>query len=93
MNKLAITIRREPFEHLVCHSVLSYSNWEWGTICQSESFLALRKGVQATLLRLGHIPLEHWTDHTTAATHELRERALVAEARACYELVRSHAVN
>jgi len=50
MNKLAITIRREPFDHLVCHSVLSYSNWEWVTICQSESFLALRKGVQAALL-------------------------------------------
>lgn len=71
MNKLAITIRREAFNHLVCHSVLSYSNWEWVTICQSESFLALRKGVQAALLRLGHIPVEHWTDHTTAATHEL----------------------
>ncbi len=71
MNKLAITIRREPFDHLVCHSVLSYSNWEWVTICQSESFLALRKGVQAALLRLGHLPVEHWTDHTTAATHEL----------------------
>lgn len=71
MNELAITIRRDPFDHLVCHSVLSYSNWEWVAICHSESFLALRKGVQAALLRLGHIPEEHWTDHTTAATHKL----------------------
>lgn len=71
MNNLAITICKELFDHLVCHSVLSYSNWEWGSICQSESFLALRKGVQAALVRLGHIPSEHWTDHTTAATHTL----------------------
>lgn len=71
MNALAVTIGGEPFAHLVCHNVLSYSNWEWVTICQSESFLALRKSVQSALLRLGHIPVEHWSDHTTAATHEL----------------------
>jgi hypothetical protein len=51
--------------------VLSYSNWEWGVICQSESLLSLRRGLQATLLRLGHVPAEHWTDHSTAATHEV----------------------
>jgi hypothetical protein len=72
MNSLQITINRERFPHLVCHSVLVYSNWEWGTICESESFLALRHGLQRTLVRLGRIPVEHWTDHTTAATHEIR---------------------
>ncbi len=71
MNALVVTIGKEPFAHLVCHNVLSYSNWEWATLCHSESFLALRKSVQAALLRLGHIPAEHWTDHTTAATHKL----------------------
>lgn len=71
MNELGITIRGEKFDHRLCHSVLSYSNWEWGVICQSESLLALRKGFQATLLQLGHLPLEHWTDHSTAATHEV----------------------
>jgi hypothetical protein len=49
---------------------LTYSNWEWATICFSESLLALRQGVQNALLRLGRVPLEHWTDHSTAATHE-----------------------
>lgn len=73
LNELEITIRGEPFEHRVCHSVLSYSNWQWGTVAHSESLLALRKGVQATLLQLGHTPTEHWTDHSTAATHELGE--------------------
>lgn len=71
MNKLEVTLRGERFDHLLCHSVLSYSNWEWGSICHSESLLSLRKGVQSTLLQLGHIPAEHWTDHSTAATHEV----------------------
>jgi hypothetical protein len=69
MNDLEVTIRGEGFDHLICHSVLSYSNWQWGAICHSESLLSLRKGLQATLLQLGHIPAEHWTDHSTAATH------------------------
>lgn len=71
MNALAVTIGREPFPHLLCHSVLTYSNWEWGTIAQSESLLALRHGLQTTLVQLGHVPAQQWTDHSTAATHEL----------------------
>jgi hypothetical protein len=69
MGSLGITIRGEAFPHMVCHSVLVHSNWEWGSVCHSESFLALKKGVQATLARLGRVPAEHWTDHSTAATH------------------------
>jgi hypothetical protein len=71
MNSLEVTIGEVPFPHLLCHSVLTYSNWEWGTICHSESLLALRNGLQATLVQLGHIPAQQWTDHSTAATHEL----------------------
>lgn len=71
MNELEITIRGERFAHELCHSVLCFSNWEWGTICHSESLLALKKGVQAALRRLGHVPREHWTDHSTAATHAI----------------------
>jgi len=69
MKKLMITICGEPFPHLFCHSVLTYSNWEWGAVCHSESMLALKNGIQATLIRLGHIPDQNWTDHSTAATH------------------------
>jgi len=69
MNSLGVTVRGERFNHLLCHCVLSYSNWEWVVVCQSESLLALKKGLQATLLRLGRIPRENWTDHSTAATH------------------------
>jgi len=69
MGELGITISGQPFPHLLCHCVLTYSNWEWGTICHSESLLALRTGIQAALFRLGRVPLEHWTDHSSAATH------------------------
>ena len=69
-GKLGITINGEPFPHLLCHTVLTYSNWEWATICHSESLLSLRQGVQNALFRLGHVPKEHWTDNSSAATHD-----------------------
>ena len=70
MGKLGITIASEPFEHMLCHCVLTFSNWAWATICHSESMLALRIGLQRALFRLGKVPKEHWTDHSSAATHQ-----------------------
>lgn len=70
--ELGVTIGGEPFAHQLCHSVLPYSNWEWATVCQSESMSALRRGVQSTLFRLGSVPAFHQTDNSTAATHDLR---------------------
>jgi hypothetical protein len=69
---LGVTIGGEPFEHQLCHSVLPFSNWEWATVCHSESMAALRRGVQSTLFRLGRVPAFHQTDNSTAATHDLR---------------------
>jgi hypothetical protein len=71
MNNLGITIQGAPFAHILIHSVLPYSNWEWGRVVQSESLLAIRLGLQSTLVKLGHIPKIHQTDNTTAATHNL----------------------
>lgn len=71
MNSLAITIAGEPYEHLLCHSVLPYSDWSWSTPCRSESLPALKQGVQAALRRLGRVPEYHQTDNSTAATHRL----------------------
>lgn len=72
-NRLGISIAGEPFAHLLCHSVLPYSNWESATSCSSESIPALKRGVQTALFRLGLVPEHHQTDHSTAATHrELR---------------------
>jgi len=71
MNDLGITLQGEAFEHLVIHSVLPYSNWEWGRVVQSESLLAIRLGLQSALSKLGHVPQIHQTDNTSAATHNL----------------------
>jgi hypothetical protein len=69
MNRLRVTIRGQAFIHMFCHCVLTYSNWEWGRICFSESYEAIKLGVQSTLVRLGRVPEKHRTDGTTGATH------------------------
>ena len=70
-TELEITIAGMAFAHLLCHPVLPYSNWEWVTVCQSESMAAIRRGVQAALFQLGRVPEWHQTDNSTAATHDL----------------------
>jgi hypothetical protein len=71
-TELEVAIAGEPFAHLLCHPVLPYSNWEWVTVCRSESMSALRRGVQGALFQLGRVPEYHQTDNSTAATHDLR---------------------
>ena len=69
---LGIRIAGEAFEHLLCQSVLPYSNWQSVVVCRSESMLALREGIQTAVFRLGRVPQWHQTDNSTAATHDLR---------------------
>jgi hypothetical protein len=69
LTKLGVTIQGQPFKHLLIHSVLPYSNWEWGRIAQSESLAAIRLGLQSTLVKLGHVPKYHRTDNSGAATY------------------------
>ena len=75
MNTLGITLQGQAFPHLFMHSVLPFSNWEWGRVVQSESLLSIRLGLQSTLVRLGYVPQIHQTDNTTAATHTLGPEA------------------
>ncbi len=70
-DELKVTVGGEPFPHLLCHPVLPYSNWEWATVCRSESLAAIRRGVQAAVFKLGRVPTWHQTDNSTAATHNL----------------------
>ena len=69
MGKLGITINRQPFDHLVYHFVLTYSNWETGSICFSESFESLSEGLQSALWECGGVPHTHQTDRLTAAVN------------------------
>jgi hypothetical protein len=70
MNKLHITIAKRPFDHLIYHFVLPYSNWETGTISFSESFESLSEGLQSALWELGGVPAEHRTDRLTTAVQK-----------------------
>jgi hypothetical protein len=72
-RELKVTIQGELLDHLFCHCVLPYSNWQWASRCISESFLSLVTGLQATLGQLGSCPLYLGTDNTSAATHELEQ--------------------
>jgi len=70
MTALGVTIRGVLFEHLLYHFVLTYSNWETGTICFSESFEALAEGYQNAVWELGRVPKKHRTDRMTAAVNK-----------------------
>ena len=72
-TELGVTIAGVAFEHLLCHPVLPYSNWEWVTVCQSESMAAIKRGVQTALFQLGRVPSWHQTDNSTSATHKLAD--------------------
>ena len=71
MSELGITINGIPFNHLIYHFVLTYSNWETGTVCFSESFESLSAGLQNALWELGGVPLMHRTDKLSAAVQKL----------------------
>ena len=80
LTELGITIQGEALPHLLIHSVLPYSNWEWGVVAQSESLNALRSGVQRTLRELGAVPQYHQTDNSSAATYHPGADATVETA-------------
>jgi hypothetical protein len=66
-SSLQVTIDGQPFPHLIYHFVLTYSNWETGTVCFAESFESLSDGLQNALAELGGVPWVHRTDALTAA--------------------------
>jgi len=67
LSELGITLQGRPFSHLLYHFVLTYSNWETGSICFSESFESLSAGLQDALWELGGVPQRHRTDSLSAA--------------------------
>ena len=75
LTEVGITIDGQPFEHMLYHLVLTHSNWESGTLCYSESFVALSEGLQNAVWELGGVPLLHRTDRMTAAINNLSELA------------------
>lgn len=73
MNSLGVTIARQPFNHLLYHLTLTYSNWEFVSVCFSESFEAVSSGLQQALWQLGGVPRRHRSDSLSAAVNNLSE--------------------
>jgi hypothetical protein len=71
---LGVTLAGARFDHLLYHFVLTYSNWETGSLCFSESFESLSAGLQAALFELGGVPKRHRTDSLSAAVQPLDGR-------------------
>ena len=49
MNALRVTIAGQPFDHILYHFTLTYSNGETVSVCFSESFEALKRETQPAL--------------------------------------------
>ncbi|MGH9833024.1 MAG: IS21 family transposase [Blastocatellia bacterium] len=75
LTELNVTICGQLFKHLFYHFTLTYSNWEWGMVCASESWEALCEGLQNALWELGGVPEEHRTDSLSAAVKPIGSRA------------------
>lgn len=71
MKHLNVTINGVPFDHMLYHFVLCWSNWETGTVCFSESYESLSAGLQNALWKLGGVPKYHRTDNLTCAVNKV----------------------
>jgi hypothetical protein len=79
MEELGISIQGQSFPHLIYHFVLTYSNWEVGTVCYSESFESLCEGLQNALWELGKVPHRHRTDRLSTAINNTTNPAEFTE--------------
>ena len=87
-SALGVTVTGQPYPHLLFQLILSHSGWRYAEIAASETFLALKQGMQNALWTLGGVPEVVRSDNTSAATHELkgsRGRALNANYTALLE--------
>jgi hypothetical protein len=71
MTEVGIRIGGQTLEHLVYHFVLTYSNWETGTVCYSESLESLSEGWQNAVWELGGVAAEHRTDSLSSAVNNM----------------------
>jgi hypothetical protein len=87
LTGLGVTVAGRAFPHLLYHFVLSYSNWETGSVCYSESFESLSAGLQAALWELGGAPRRHRTDSLSSAVQLLDGSASFTRS---YQALLSH---
>lgn len=73
LNCLKVTIDGKQFDHMLFHSVFTYSNWEYVHLCHSESFEALSAGLQDALHMAGGVPRRVRSDSLSAAVNNLSD--------------------
>jgi hypothetical protein len=72
LSGVEITIKGQPFKHILYHYRLGYSGWQYAQIIQGgESFIALSEGLQNALFACGGAPRQHRTDSLSAAYRNL----------------------
>jgi hypothetical protein len=89
LTSLGVMIAGRAFPHLLYHFVLTYSNWETGSLCFSESLESLSEGLQAALFEVGGVPQRHRTDSLSAAIRRLARTGERTPTRS-YEALLSH---
>ena len=68
MDELGVTVRKEPFKHLLYHFKLSFSGYEFAQVVEGgESYPALAEGLQNAFWSIGGVPETHRTDSLSAA--------------------------
>jgi transposase len=87
MNELGVSIAGTRFDHLVFHSVLTYSNWEYMEVCLSESFEAVASGLQHSFMAIGGVTRRVRCDSLTAAVNNL---SVDRQFQANYESLLNH---
>jgi hypothetical protein len=87
LSELGVCIGGQAFPHLLYHFVLTYSNWETGGLCFSESFESLSAGLQDAFWQLGGVPSRHRTDSLSAA---IQPPDSPEEFRRCYTALLEH---
>ena len=55
-NSLGVTIAGQPYPHLLFQLILSHSGSCYAEVTPSETFLALKQGLQNALWALGGVP-------------------------------------
>jgi len=90
VKRVEITLRGEPFEHLLFHYRLAWSGWAYGQVIRGgESFVALSEGLQNALAACGGVPKELRTDRLSAASRN-RDGSYALDITPRYQALCSH---
>ena len=90
VKRVEITLRGEPFPHLLFHYRLAWSGWAYGQLIHGgESFVALSEGLQNALAACGGVPRELRTDRLSAASRN-RDGSFALDIAPRYQALCAH---